>query len=118
MGELIEINQKRIFALDEANELLPIVRRITQSVCEDVKRFNVQLTLMKDREKAKGIEDNIQAAFNDWQKKIRKLGCEAKGMWLVDFDNGEGYYCWHYPETTIDYFHGYFDGYQGRMKVT
>ena len=44
-------------------------------------------------------------------------GCQAKGMWLVDFDTGEGYYCWHYPEPEICYFHGYDEGFRGRVKI-
>ena len=31
--------------------------------------------------------------------------------------NGEGYYCWSYPEATIAHFHGYDEGFSGRMKI-
>lgn len=118
MGDVIEINGKRYFTLDEAKELLPVVRRITRTAYDDVKRLNSQLTFMNNRTKTKEIEDSIQAIFQDWYRKMNKLGCEAKGMWLVDFDSGEGYYCWHYPEPEIHYFHGYLDGFRGRTKIT
>jgi hypothetical protein len=45
------------------------------------------------------------------------MGCEVKGLWLVDFDNGEGYYCWQYPESNLEYFHGYTEGFAGRSKL-
>ncbi|MBI3607499.1 MAG: DUF2203 family protein [Nitrospirae bacterium] len=46
-----------------------------------------------------------------------QLGCEVKGLWLVDFDNGEGYYCWKYPEDELEYFHEYTSGFSGRTKI-
>jgi len=38
-------------------------------------------------------------------------------LWLVDFDNGEGYYCWSYPEPAITHYHGYDDGFAGRISI-
>ena len=70
-----------------------------------------------ERARKKELEKLIQTAFYRWQKKVQKLGCQAKGMWLVDFDNGQGYYCWHYPEPDICYFHGYDEGFRGRVKI-
>ena len=35
----------------------------------------------------------------------------------VDFDSGEGYYCWRYPEAAVQHYHGYEDGFAGRMKI-
>ena len=46
-----------------------------------------------------------------------RLGIEVKGLWLIDFDNGSGYYCWQYPEESLQYFHGYDDGFSGRVKL-
>lgn len=117
MGEVIEINQKRFFTLDEARYLLPIVRRVTKHAFSEVKKLSTQLSYVRDRAKKVAVEDKIKNAVQEWQQKIKKLGCEAKGMWLVDFDSGEGYYCWHYPEPNIQFFHGYFDGYSGRVRI-
>ena len=46
-----------------------------------------------------------------------KMGIEVKGLWLIDFDNGSGYYCWQYPEESLQYFHGYEEGFGGRVKL-
>ena len=43
--------------------------------------------------------------------------CVVKGLWLVDWDCGDGYYCWRYPEASIAHFHGYDDGFNGRMPI-
>src|SRR4051812_16387179 len=106
MGEIIEINQKRYFTLSDAKGLLPVVQRITEAAYQEINNLSLQLSYIHDTKKKAEIEEKVRTRFQDWYEKIRKLGCESKGLWLVDFDNGEGYYCWHYPETHIEYFHG------------
>ena len=49
--------------------------------------------------------------------RFRRSDSQAKGLWLVDFDNGEGYYCWSYPEPAITHYHGYDDGFAGRISI-
>ena len=117
MAQIIEINQKKVFNIETARSLLPVVRRVTKVAYEDVKLLSAQLGFVKESAKKAQIEEQIQNTFQEWHAKIRKLGGEAKGMWLVDFDSGEGYYCWHYPEPDIDFFHGYFDGFRGRVRL-
>jgi len=117
MGKVVAIHQKRFFDLDEARDLFPVILRLTKTAHQKARFLNAQLNYVKDKEKKTILENQIQGVFQEWQAKVRKLGCEAKGMWLVDFDNGEGYFCWHYPEPDIHYYHGYLDGYRGRVKV-
>ena len=59
----------------------------------------------------------LQDVVNGWADEVSALGVEVKGLWLVDFDNGEGYYCWCHPETTVSHFHDYDGGFRGRMKI-
>jgi hypothetical protein len=35
------------------------------------------------------------------------------------FDCGEGYdyYCWRYPAESLGFFHGYEEGFQGRVPI-
>lgn len=117
MGTVHEINQKRYFTLDEARELLPVIRRITRAAKEDIDLLSTQGSYLTDRKKRAEVESRIQAIVKNWHQKIHRLGCEAKGMWLVDFDNGEGYYCWHFPESEIRFCHGYADGFSGRVEL-
>lgn len=63
------------------------------------------------------IEADINKVVDRWQQKVTKLGATPKGLWLADFDNGEGYYCWKFPETEISYWHGYNDGFSGRTAI-
>lgn len=118
MGEVFEINGKRLFSLHEAKRVLPAIQRITKRAVEEVEKKTTQLSYARDKEKKTEIEDQIHAVFKRWHEGVHKLGCEAKGMWLVDFDSGEGYYCWHYPEPSLSFFHGYLEGFRGRVKLT
>lgn len=58
-----------------------------------------------------------QRVVGRWADSVMQLGIDVKGIWLVDFDNGSGYYCWQYPEESLQYFHGYDDGFGGRVKL-
>jgi hypothetical protein len=117
MGAVISINQKRFFTLEDAKGLFPVVQRLTRTSHACVKQLSTQLSYTSDPKKKVELEQVIQRVFREWYDKIRRLGCEAKGMWLVDFDSGDGYYCWHFPEPDVQHFHGYAEGFRGRMKI-
>ena len=117
MGDVIEINQKRLFTLDQARQLLPVVRRITKSSYDEVQKLTSQFSVLENEDRKDAGGSRIQGVLDEWQRKILMLGCETKGLWLVDFDSGEGYYCWQYPESGIEYFHGYTEGFQGRERI-
>lgn len=67
--------------------------------------------------RASEIEHEINSVIDQWQQKMQRLGVSPKGLWLADFDNGEGYYCWKFPETAISFCHGYNDGFSGRCSI-
>ena len=87
--------------------MLPRVRQITS---EAVARYD---SLGEDPE----TEEERQELVREWVRQLSTLGVEIKGLWLVDFDSGAGYYCWKYPEPSLDYFHGYEEGFAGRLPL-
>jgi hypothetical protein len=118
MGELVHLGGKRIFTLDEAQSVVPILRRITE------KSIRKAETIIRSLEQSRGNKARraaLEARFNEiveaWVKKVERLGAEAKGLWIVDFDSGVGYYCWQYGESSVQYFHGYADGFGGRVRI-
>jgi len=60
---------------------------------------------------------DLESVVAGWADQMRALRLEVKGLWLVDFYNGDGYYCWRCPENSILYFHGYDEGFGGRVKI-
>jgi hypothetical protein len=63
-------------------------------------------------------ESEVSLIVEQWQSKIQKLGGDPKGLWLVDFDCGVGYFCWKFPEASLTYFHGYTEGFKSRVKIS
>ena len=119
MGTVFPFNLKRILSLKESRDLLPVVRRVTED-----SQIKVQLLVKKlesvaetDTEKKKTIEKEINDLVEQWQSKIEKLGGEPKGLWLVDFDCGVGYFCWKFPEDDLSHFHGYTEGFKSRTPI-
>lgn len=119
LSNVITFGQKRKFSIEEARELLPIVYRLTETSYKDVRGLMNRLEAIKGKNASleASIEASVSEIFEKWQQKIKRLGLTPKGLWIVDFDNGNGYYCWKYPETNIDYFHGYNDGFFGRQRI-
>jgi regulator of sirC expression with transglutaminase-like and TPR domain len=108
-AELVTLSsqQKRIFTLEEARTVLPRVKELTSDAVFKFAR-------LAETEES---EEERQTVVGEWAREILALGAEIKGLWLVDFDSGAGYYCWKYPEASLEYFHGYEEGFAGRLPL-
>jgi hypothetical protein len=95
----------KLFTYEDACALLPEVRRLT----------DVAVAMVDQIEDAD--PEVYQRIVADWAESVMALGIEVKGLWLVDFDSGSGYYCWKHPEPALEYFHGYDEGFSGRVKL-
>ena len=117
---VITINRSGVFSLEQAREILPVVRRITQEYSTEVEAFIARLESMNpnETEAINSLEDQVNEMIKAWHAKIKKLGAKPKGLWLVDFDSGDGYYCWKFPENELLYWHGYEDGFTGRKPIS
>jgi hypothetical protein len=120
--EIIGINRRSVFSLAEARTLFPLVSRMTKTAAEKVQALIAKIeakTRSSDAERAEieVLEAQASQLIQDWQTKVQKLGGLPKGIWVVDFDSGDGYFCWKYPEVTIDHWHAYRDGYTKRKKL-
>jgi regulator of sirC expression with transglutaminase-like and TPR domain len=96
---------KRTFTLEQARKLMPRVQELTAAAVE---RY---LQLPGD------LEDARLEIVQQWAEDLQQLGLEIKGLWLVDFDSGAGYYCWKYPEPALNHFHSYEEGFSGRVPL-
>jgi hypothetical protein len=110
--------QGPIFTLEQARELLPQVKELTADAVRQAEALASQLHgLAEDDPVHVSLSAALRDVVNGWADQVRSLGLEAKGLWLADFDSGEGYYCWSYPEPSIAHYHGYRDGFSGRMTI-
>jgi hypothetical protein len=109
---------KRIFTYDEALATFPAVRDLTSAAVRQVEALT---NGFGSREEMGSRRDELQEAreriVHAWAREVSAIGCEVKGIWLVDWDSGDGYYCWRFPEQAIGFFHAYDEGFAGRLPI-
>ncbi|MBI4913129.1 MAG: DUF2203 domain-containing protein [Acidobacteria bacterium] len=110
----------RVFTLEEAKALMPQVKATTGPVFELATSLAQELGDAEregDETRAEELRERVQALVESWAEAIRDLGPDVKGLWLVDFDSGDGYWCWAYPEEELEHWHSYEAGFSGRMPI-
>ena len=108
-----------IFTLEEARSLLPRVKEITQHSYAIVEELQEQLESTAEPREVRRLEAGVNDALQKWAAAMQDLGVEVKGLWLADFDSGDGYYyCWQLGEEDIEHFHRYETGFAGRRPIT
>jgi hypothetical protein len=106
------------WSLEAARAIFPDVRERTAraaSEAESAMARREQAEPGTPEHEAAGRE--VEALVSRWAREMEALGLVVKGPWLVDFDTGAGYYCWKWPEEALDHFHGYEDGFAGRVRI-
>ncbi len=109
---------RRVFSYEEAMNTFPMVRDLTHAA---VRQVEALLNGVHSRDEMEARKDELTTAYDRivqaWAEEITSVGCEVKGLWLVDWDSGDGYYCWRYPEEIVGHYHGYEEGFDGRMPI-
>jgi hypothetical protein len=107
-----------VFSYEQALISFPRVRDRTAAAIRQIEALVNRVQSREEMERRKPeIQEAIDTIVRDWAAEITALGCEVKGLWLVDWDSGDGYFCWRYPEDTISHFHSYEDGFAGRVPI-
>ena len=116
--DAVGINRRSVFNLSEARAVLPVVSRLTKQYSERVQNLIKEIEGLKaESARADVLESEAGRLIQEWQSKIQKLGGLPKGMWIVDFDSGDGYFCWKFPEKSIQHWHHYRDGFTKRVVL-
>ena len=131
------VRRRRLFTLEEARELLPVVRQIMKQIQgykEDLEKSATVLeALLVMSSGAGNLEADInkthratELAARELQGRMNELdvlGPELKGIeeGLVDFPcerNGRVVYlCWRFDEETISWWHELDTGFSGRQPL-
>jgi hypothetical protein len=107
-----------IFTLQEARALLPRVKQVTQHYHDRVEELRESASNPSNTEALRRLERQVNAELQKWAAELQALGVEVKGLWLADFDSGDGYYyCWQLGEDNIAHFHRYETGFAGRRPI-
>jgi len=105
------------WTLSDARAALPEIRLLTERAVAQFESLGVELELEADDARREAIGGQLQDIVSRWAEQVVRRDVVAKGLWLVDFDSGAGYWCWKWPETDVLYFHGYGDGFAGRVAI-
>lgn len=108
--------KQRCWTLEAARQILPEVRRHTARAVREVEALSTRKDEGGD-ETAAERRQHVARVVSRWIRTMEALGVDAKGAWLVDFDSGSGFYCWRWPEPQLEYFHGYDEGFAGRVRI-
>jgi len=109
---------KRFFTPEEAERTLPLVRQIVEDILSTARRIR---ELSEEGAEAPRLEAELQEHLLE----IQDLGCFFKdwnfSIGLVDFpaiiDGETVFLCWRSDESSLEWYHGIDDGYQGRRRL-
>jgi hypothetical protein len=114
----VRLKTPRVYSYDEALSVFPAVREMTAAAVHQVAALTRELEGAEaGAARREEIEASHQGVVEQWTREIEALGLQVKGLWLVDWDCGDGYYCWRYPEPSLAHFHGYDEGFANRMPI-
>ncbi len=109
---------RRTFSYEDALNTFPQVRDLTHAA---IRQIEAMLNRVQSREEMEARKEELRSAYERivqaWVEEVSSVGCEVKGLWLVDWDSGDGYYCWRFPEHSIGHYHGYEEGFEARVPI-
>ena len=95
----------RIFSLAEAQSLLPVVRKVTRRAVGDFDPVRGRYRILFDCDPRKPqLALQYEKIVRLWMTKMARFGLVARGLWAVEFDTGDGYLSWKYPELRLAFF--------------
>lgn len=131
---------KKYYTLAEANAILPIVQKELEKLQDIKRRFREkyeQLHQLKIYHRQQGVmveEDpyftlECEMEFMQLEGNAVLQSFELKGVQLKDVDTGlvdfpawingeEVLLCWRQGEPRVEHYHGLYDGFAGRKKIT
>jgi hypothetical protein len=130
------VEPARLFTIEQANRMLPLVRRIVEDIVQDYARWREQVGVLEvvaagrrgdsPPDEAEKVEQDTQRLAADIERyvgELRALGVEFKGFdeGLVDFpsdmDGRTVYLCWRLGEDAVEHWHEIDAGFAGRQRL-
>ena len=118
--------RERLFGLEEANALVPLLQRTFEALTPVVTRLRVVLeALERGRVNDSELQEERSTLLRHVEtllKPVEELGIEVKSAdGLVDFramrDGLIVNLCWKYPEAQIQHWHDLESGFAGRHRI-
>jgi hypothetical protein len=118
------MEQVKFFTPKEADQMLPLVRRIAEDILktgQDIRTLSVKVDRPEEDAEINRLMDELDEHFEE----LEALGCSYKD-WnftagLVDFpsiiDGREVFLCWQSGESGVRYYHDAESGFAGRRLI-
>jgi hypothetical protein len=129
-------NYSRLFTVEEANDLLPALRRLVEQILENIRRLksasenvirrdqiDAEVPNLMDRLRKDGEVAKLIGEVQSWVDEINAHGCVCKGVeqGLIDFPCMLGsevvFLCWQLGEPQVGFWHRIEDGFAGRKPL-
>lgn len=126
--------RRKTFTVREANETIPLVRRIVEDVVhgyDELSRLaeeykSLRLSRAADEKKLNRLKRRMAGISEDIESyvvELGEIGCEMKDLktGLVDFpwrmDGRDVLLCWQLGEDRVEHWHEVTDGFAGRRPL-
>jgi hypothetical protein len=108
----------RVFTLAEVRDAFPLVQRITRQAHADLEPVRQRLArLVPGHPAQRVVEAQYEIIVRRWLGKMERLGLLVRGLWLVDFDTGDGFLCWRFPQLKVGHYYAYGEAYTDRRPI-
>ncbi len=116
--------KEKLFTVEEANQRLPLIKKITEDVLVKGKRLKA-LSLLQTTPLVEREQKELTLQIEHLMDEMEDLGCYFKDwnfeIGLVDFpatiDGEEVFLCWRSDEPKIEWYHTRGEGYASRRKI-
>ena len=96
---------RKLFSLEETRDLFGLVQQVTTKHQRQLSPIQARLDKMLSNDpRRRFVEAEFEEVVSRWKSKIERLGAKVCGLWVVEFDVGDGALCWRYPELSLQYF--------------
>jgi len=116
--EIVGHGDHRVFTLGDTEMLFPLVLRITREAHAELEPVRQRLArLLPGHPEQPEVERRYETIVRRWLGKMQRLGLLVRGLWMVDFDTGDGYLCWRFPQLRIGQYYAYGEDYASRRPI-
>jgi len=99
---IFPLNKSKIFTLDEAEELVPLLNLISQKTKRELNLLNSQLSFVRtNSDRSVELQAKLNEELQSWSDKIRRLGAIPISLCKVRIPGKDATYVWEYPETKL-----------------
>lgn len=107
----------RVFTLEQANNLLPLVEDLTKRTRQRLQAVPAAPTATQEGKAA--FEQRTRTILAEWARLVQHLGAQPKGIFSVDFRSPDPnvLWCWAPGELRICHRHFTWESFKDRVPV-